>query len=41
LGLCWWWCVGVELTLVFVLVDEDREKVKLAFVERVRWDCWD
>jgi hypothetical protein len=24
-----------------VLVDEDREKVKLAFVETVRWDCWD
>lgn len=30
-----------ELTLVLVLVDEDREKEKLAFVETVRCDCWD
>jgi hypothetical protein len=30
-----------ELTLVLVLVDEDREKEKLAFVETVRCDCCD
>lgn len=40
LGLVWW-CIGVELTLVFVLVEEEREKVKLAFVETVRCDCCD
>lgn len=28
-----------EVAVVLVLADEDREKVKLAFVETVRLDC--
>lgn len=41
----WWSCgVVVELwvvTLVLVLEEEEREKVRLALVETVRWDCAD
>lgn len=35
------WYMGAELTLVLVLLEDDREKVMLAFVETVRCDCCD
>jgi hypothetical protein len=35
------WYGAAELTLVLVLVEDEREKLKLAFVETVRWDCCD